>query len=110
MCRYGPSAHPHLVVTHYPELLASKGIVLARGDIVQPHSLDALAATSLMANCHEFYVDRGAKSAFVNAFNHRQTDFGSWNVAADTFFTIVFWCWSIAAFPKQSFSCGGVLT
>jgi len=75
MCRYGPSAHPHLVVTHYPELLASKGIVLARGDIVQPHSLDALAATSLMANCHEFYVDRGAKSAFVNAFNHRQTDF-----------------------------------
>jgi len=55
--------------------MGSKGVVLVRGDIVQPHSLDALSAVSLMANCHEYYVDRGSKGHFVHAFNHRQAEF-----------------------------------
>ena len=73
--RHGDSAQPHLVLTHYPELLENKGLVLVRGDILQPNALDAVSAVSLMSNCHEFYSDRGRKGAFVHAFNHRQTEF-----------------------------------
>jgi len=73
--RHGDTAQPHLVVTHYPELLESKGVVLVRGDILQPNALDAISAVSLMSNCHEFYSDRGQKGNFVHAFNHRQTEF-----------------------------------
>lgn len=73
--RHGSSAPPHLVVTHYTELLDSKGIVLVRGDIVQPRSLDMISAKSLISNCHEYYADRNAKGAFVHAFNHRPREF-----------------------------------
>lgn len=72
---HGSAAPPHFIVTHYTELLDSKGIVLVRGDIVQPDSLDLVSAGSLLANCHEFYIDRGTKGAFVHAFNHRPQDF-----------------------------------
>jgi ATP synthase F1 complex assembly factor 1 len=72
---HGDTAQPHLVLTHYPELLESKGLVLVRGDILQPNALDAVSAVSLMSNCHEFYSDRGQKGAFVHAFNHRQAEF-----------------------------------
>lgn len=33
----GVSAPPVLTVTHYPELLASHNLVLARADAVSPH-------------------------------------------------------------------------
>lgn len=46
-----------------------------RGDILQPHALDPLAAVSLMSNAHEFYADRGAKGGFVHAFNHAPAQF-----------------------------------
>lgn len=75
MCRRGSSATPHLILTHYSELLDSKGIVLVRGDILQPHALDIISAVSLMSNCHEFYTNRDQKGAFVHAFNHRQAEF-----------------------------------
>ena len=75
VCRHGSAAAPHLILTHYTELLDSKGIVLVRGDILQPIALDALNAVSLMSNCHEFYTNRGQKGAFVHAFNHRQQEF-----------------------------------
>ena len=64
-----------MIVTHYTELLDSKGIVLVRGDILQPHALDAISAISLMSNCHEFYSNSGQKGNFVHQFNHRQQEF-----------------------------------
>lgn len=76
MKRNGSAAAPHFVLTHYSELINSKGIVLVRGDILQPGSLDALQASSLSAHCHQFYTDpNGAKAGFVRAFNHRQHEF-----------------------------------
>ena len=30
------NARPHLVLTHYPELAAEKGLVFARGDVPSP--------------------------------------------------------------------------
>ena len=35
-CRRGGNAPPHFVLTHYPEMVADKGLVLVRGDIVAP--------------------------------------------------------------------------
>jgi hypothetical protein len=35
-CRRGAGATPHLVLTHYREM-ADKGVVLVRGDILQPN-------------------------------------------------------------------------
>lgn len=37
-CRRGPMAQPHLVLTHYTELMGDKGVVLVRGDIVHPNA------------------------------------------------------------------------
>lgn len=76
MKRNGSSSAPHFVLTHYTELINDKGIVLVRGDVLQPGSLDALQATSLLSHCHQFYTDlNGAKAGFVRAFNHRQNEF-----------------------------------
>lgn len=32
--RFGPDAPPHVAITHYTELAASKGVVLSRADII----------------------------------------------------------------------------
>lgn len=74
-CRHRSEAAPHFVVTHYPELALSHGIVLVRGDIIHPHSLDATQALSLIHNTHDFFTDAGAKRAFVHAFNKKSDEF-----------------------------------
>lgn len=74
-CRHGSHAAPHFVMTHYDELASSHGIVLVRGDIIQPHSLDSIQSMSLMENIHDFFTDRGSKRAFVHAFNKRPEAF-----------------------------------
>ena len=73
--RHGSSATPHLVVSHYRELEHSHNVVLVRGDILQPHALDAIQASSLMHNAHEYFTDFGAKREFVHLFNKRPEQF-----------------------------------
>lgn len=73
--RHGSDAAPHFVVTHYTELASSHGIVLVRGDIIQPQALDQLQALSLMKNGHDFFSDFGSKRAFVHAFNRKPEEF-----------------------------------
>jgi ATP synthase F1 complex assembly factor 1 len=73
--RHGSSATPHFVLSHYTELVDSHGMVLVRGDIIQPHALDAIQASSLMHNAHEYFTDFGAKREFVQAFNKRPERF-----------------------------------
>ncbi len=73
--RHGSSATPHLVVSHYRELEHSHNVVLVRGDILQPHALDAIQASSLMHNAHEYFTDFGAKREFVHVFNKRPEQF-----------------------------------
>ena len=73
--RHGAGATPHLVVTHYTELVDSHKIVLVRGDIIQPHGLDSIQVASLMHNAHEYFTDFGAKREFVHLFNNRPGEF-----------------------------------
>lgn len=39
VCRLGASAPPVLTITHYPELLDSHNLVLARADAISPHAV-----------------------------------------------------------------------
>lgn len=39
--RLGAGAPPNMTVTHYPDLLGSHNIVLARADVVSPHVVSA---------------------------------------------------------------------
>jgi ATP synthase F1 complex assembly factor 1 len=73
--KHGSGATPHLVVTHYRELEHSHKLVLVRGDILQPHALDAIQAASLMHNAHEYFTDFGAKREFVHTFNRHPERF-----------------------------------
>lgn len=52
----------------------TKGLVLVRGDITQPHALDHLRAAALMQRTHEFYLDPELH-ALVHTFNHRPSEF-----------------------------------
>jgi len=49
--RLGAGAPPNMTVTHYPDLLGSHNIVLARADVVSPHVVSApevrLSATAV---------------------------------------------------------------
>lgn len=38
-CRQGPGATPFMTMTHYRELQSSHGLVLVRGDIIDPNAL-----------------------------------------------------------------------
>lgn len=72
--RDGPAAPPHFMVTHYTELIDEKGIVLIRGDIVQPNAVSIVDAQALLRMVHQYYTDP-QKHAFVWAFNHNQSEF-----------------------------------
>lgn len=70
----GAAAPAHAVVTHYPDLVASKGVALVRGDVVGPHVVDADDVARLVALLHRAYVD-GEGHAHVRAFNHAPAAF-----------------------------------
>lgn len=69
--QHGSAATPHMVMSHYTELVESHKIVLVRGDIIQPHALDAIQASSLMHNAHDFFTDFGGKRELVHTFNRK---------------------------------------
>jgi ATP synthase F1 complex assembly factor 1 len=74
--RRGAAAPPHLVVTHYPELANSKGLVLVRGDLVHVGgSLAGAAAPSLLRRAYDHYLDDVKYKRYVEAFNKRPAEF-----------------------------------
>lgn len=46
MRRQGPNALPHFTMTHYTELLDSKGLVLVRGDVIHPQLVSRFEASA----------------------------------------------------------------
>lgn len=57
VCRYGAGAPAAMTITHYPELVDSKGVVLARGDIVNDKMLNPGEARAVMQLLRAFYTD-----------------------------------------------------
>lgn len=70
----GAGATPALTLTHYTELTKDKGIVLIRGDILNPSTVTRLEAQTLLRLSEDFYLDP-RKHEFVRAFNHKPSDF-----------------------------------
>jgi len=46
--RNGPSAAACMTITHYPELVHSKKVVLTRGDLLDPKQVSAQEVRSLL--------------------------------------------------------------
>lgn len=65
----GAAAPAHAVVTHYPDLVATKGVALVRGDVLGPHVVDAGDVAKILTMLHKAYVDAEGH-AHVRAFNH----------------------------------------
>ena len=70
----GSAAPAHVIVTYYPDLAASKGIVLVRADVLGPHVASPEEARIIMDALHRAYVD-DAGHALVRAFNHAPATF-----------------------------------
>ncbi|RUP52030.1 ATP11 protein-domain-containing protein [Jimgerdemannia flammicorona] len=70
-------ARPYLTLTHYPELLPTKGIVLMRGELSEePRVLSSADALFLALQMQQFYVSGGErKLKLVEAFHERPEEF-----------------------------------
>lgn len=66
---YGAGAPAAMTITHYPELVDSKGVVLARGDIVNDKMLNPGEARAVMQLLRAFYTDADDYK-MVMEFNH----------------------------------------
>jgi ATP synthase F1 complex assembly factor 1 len=71
--RHGSRSAPHLVVTHYTELLESKGLVLCRGSVTSGE-LSVAEAAAVLGHAHAFYSSP-EKQRVVAAFNRGAPDF-----------------------------------
>jgi len=67
-------APPHMAMTHYTELLESKGLVLARADCISPHLISPAEARTLMTLTYAFYTDP-VSYLHVHKFNHSPAEF-----------------------------------
>ena len=63
-------ASPHLVLTHYAELLDDKGIVLVRGDVTGHELADRRGALWLAQKVAHFFGGGGGDHGLVQDFNH----------------------------------------
>ena len=72
--RRGAAAQPHLVVSHYDELVDKKGIVLVRGELVTSTNLDVGEAARLVGHMHAFYTEPEGQ-AVVADFNRGAASF-----------------------------------
>jgi len=66
---YGAGAPAAMTVTHYPELVDSKGVVLVRGDIVNDKMLNPGEARTVLQLLRAFYTDADDYK-MVLEFNH----------------------------------------
>ncbi|KAK1938426.1 hypothetical protein X943_001100 [Babesia divergens] len=65
---------PYFVLTFFDELLPQKGIVLLRGDIVNPKDVSKSNAKMLLGLTVKFYTDLNLYN-WVECFNHRSRNF-----------------------------------
>ncbi|KAL1918390.1 uncharacterized protein VTP21DRAFT_3050 [Calcarisporiella thermophila] len=73
---HGENARPHLTLTHYTELMKSKGIVLMRGEINEPRILSSDSARYLVYALQQFYITGGEeKLNLLREFHERPQDF-----------------------------------
>ncbi|KAH9534239.1 hypothetical protein CY35_18G097400 [Sphagnum magellanicum] len=70
----GSAASPYFTVTHYTDLMDSKGVVLVRGDIVFTSRLSDEEAKTLLETAHSFYLD-DSRYKKVWRFNKESEDF-----------------------------------
>lgn len=68
------SAPPYFILTAFDELVAKRGIVLVRGDIVNPRDVSKENAQMLMSATLKFYTDINLY-IWVERFNHRSREF-----------------------------------
>ena len=73
-------AQPHLVVTHYPELAAAKGLVFVRGEVPSAE-LSLPEARALLQHAHAFFGEPDKQRA-VAAFNRGAPEFSFARVLA----------------------------
>lgn len=74
---HGENARPYLTLTHYPELIDSKGIVLMNGIIsTNPKILTLDQAQILTFGLQQYYVsDHPQKLALLHDFNKNPANF-----------------------------------
>ncbi|KAI8477000.1 MAG: ATP11 protein-domain-containing protein [Monoraphidium minutum] len=72
--RFGAGAPPHMTITHYTELLDTKGLVLTRGDVINDAVVTLPEARTLLQLVRAFYTDPEAYR-LVYQFNHEQERF-----------------------------------
>jgi ATP synthase F1 complex assembly factor 1 len=78
--RHQENASPHLTVTFYTELLQSKGLVLARGEI-SSQELNTQEAEALVRKLQWFYSDPIGQR-IVESFNRGSPDYSFHEVLA----------------------------
>ncbi|RUS14472.1 ATP synthase mitochondrial F1 complex assembly factor 1, partial [Endogone sp. FLAS-F59071] len=73
----GAGARPYLTLTHYPDLLPTKGIVLMHGELADsPRVLSVADAQFLAFQVQQFYVSGGErKLRLVEKFHEKPDEF-----------------------------------
>lgn len=68
------TARPYFVLTFFDEIVASKGIALVRGDIIDQH-VTRKEAENIIAGFLAHYIETGLYEDNVHVFNHNPTKF-----------------------------------
>jgi ATP synthase F1 complex assembly factor 1 len=69
-------AQPHLILTHYMDLVPTHGLVLMRGDISESVSTSAADAQLLVLRLQQFYQDKNEQRAkLLRSFHEDQANF-----------------------------------
>lgn len=72
----GQEARPYLTITHFPELIKSKDIVLMKGEITDTKLLSTANAQYLAFALQQFYVTGGdAKRKLLETFHTKPQEF-----------------------------------
>ncbi|GIL71832.1 hypothetical protein Vretimale_693 [Volvox reticuliferus] len=68
------SAPPYMMLTHYPELCDSHGVVLVRGDVIHDKGMNLEEARTIMELIRAFYTSP-EDYPLVRTFNHKPAQF-----------------------------------
>lgn len=72
----GEEARPYLTITHFPELISSKDIVLMKGEITDTKLLSPVNAQYLAFALQQFYVTGGeSKRKLLETFHSKPQEF-----------------------------------
>lgn len=69
-------AQPHLILTHYSDLVPSHGVVLMRGDVSENVSTTPADAQLLVLRLQQFYQDKDeTRAKLLRNFHEDQANF-----------------------------------